>query len=800
MTAPVPRVRAAGGQRGLTDDVLTVGPRAGSIRAYLRDGVDQLAGADPAFTQLRLALQAVLSMALGVGLAYLFVRTTGALQMPDAAGPPAVVRAGDHALLVVALLVTGIVAFTAGSSVTDATARGQILSSLVLPLPLLASMAVGLAIGSYRLVSFIWLIALLAVSVYLRRFGPRGVTAGLVIFNGGYLGFFLHGEIQLADLGWIAALLGIGVAASLFVSLAFFRPNLIATLARMRRSWEARANRVLVGSIAVLDAPDSSHLRSASRRLARQIVRLNECTLMIDAQLAESVPDSSDFEAQRLFNADLALSNVARFADALAGQCSDGPLRARARACIAAVLAEDKDDVDARAIELRRASSDDARMTVVGLRLAASAQTYMAARRQIRATIKHVGKTAAVPYTPAVTLKSGWLPGSAPISTEASTTPGRGGALDRTTLQPHTRAAVQAAVAGAIAIVVGDIVSGPRLYWAVLVTFMAFTSTTNSGEQVRKALFRVTGTAIGIVVGDLLVHLTGGQVWSSLLIVIVSLFLGNYLIRINYTFMAIAITVTVSQIYAQLGELSWHLLLLRLGETAVGVGAVVVTVLFVVPLRPQRVLTTGVLLWFRSLSALVNDALDRMLDTSHPPMRADMRAVDAAYAALESTAAPLRQATFGRYSAQLTEIRTVCSGARDYARSFANTVDHTHFSRGPRLTAATDQLRNSMAAIDKRIETGEHGTYTRSAALFEMASRIAPVDILLPNLAINDLMMLDGALATLANALGMTVVDHDTTLPDRNVPGAPVPTDFGSENEVQPAAPDPSTFGPQPHT
>ena len=84
-----------------------------------------------------------------------------------------------------------------------------------------------------------------------------------------------------------------------------------------------------------------------------------------------------------------------------------------------------------------------------------------------------------------------------------------------------------------------------------------------------------------------------------------------------------------------------------------------------------------------------------------------------------------------------------------------------------------------MAAIDKRIETGEHGTYTRSAALFEMASRVAPVDILLPNLAINDLTMLDGALATLANALGMTVVDHDTTLPDRNVPGGPVPARDG---------------------
>jgi hypothetical protein len=56
-----------------------------------------------------------------------------------------------------------------------------------------------------------------------------------------------------------------------------------------------------------------------------------------------------------------------------------------------------------------------------------------------------------------------------------------------------------------------------------------------------------------------------------------------------------------------------------------------------------------------------------------------------------------------------------------------------------------------------------------------MANRVAPVDILLPNLAITDLMMLDGALATLANALGTTVVDHDTTLPERNMLGGPSP-------------------------
>src|SRR5262249_24743928 len=154
------------------------------------------------------------------------------------------------------------------------------------------------------------------------------------------------------------------------------------------------------------------------------------------------------------------------------------------------------------------------------------------------------------PYEPAVELSAGYLPGSGPVSTEASTTRGRGGAFDRVVLQPHVRAAIHVAVAGTIALVVGDIGSGPRHYWAVVTTFLAFLSTTNSGEQVRKAVFRVLGTGIGIVIGDLLVHLTGARVWSSVLIVCVSLFFGLYLIRINYTFMAIAITVTVSQLYA----------------------------------------------------------------------------------------------------------------------------------------------------------------------------------------------------------------------------------------------------------
>ncbi|HZD96854.1 MAG TPA: FUSC family protein, partial [Micromonosporaceae bacterium] len=760
-------------------------------------GIDQLAGADPGLAQLRLALQAVLGIGAGVGLAYAFVRVTGALQLPPSAGPAAVIQAGDHALLIVAMLISAMVAMMAGSVVTDTTPRAQIVTTLLLPIPMLGAMTIGIALGPYRIASLAWLVVLLAAAVYVRRFGPRGVAVGMVMFNGGFLGFFLHVEIGLHDVGWLAALLGLGVVASLAVRFTLFRTDLLRTLTGMRRSWEGRANHTLVLSAAVLKASDADDRNRASERLRRQLIRLNESTLMIDAQLVESVPDSADIEAQRLFDADLALSNIARFADALAGRCTDRAVRADAVGCVEAVLYGDRQEVERLAANLHRAACDDERVTVVAHRLADSARTYLPARQQLRTAMAERARTTPehatpsrddpdhdrldgdrsggertesvgtdgepVRFTPAVTLNAGWLPGSVPVSTEASTTPGRGGLMDRATLPPYVRASIQVAVAAAIAIVVGDLVSSQRLYWAVLATFLAFMATTNSGEQVRKALFRVAGTAIGIVIGDVAVHLTGGHVWSSLLIVLVSLFFGIYLIRVNYTFMAIGITVTLSQLYAQLGEFSWHLLVLRLVETAIGVGAVIVTVLLVVPLRPQRVLTTGVLLWFRSLSTLINGGLDRMLGGRDHSLRADVRAVDASYAALESVATPLRRATYGRNSAQLAEIRTVSSAARAHARSFAVGVESTKIPRSPRIDAAAAQLRDSIASIDGRIETGRHATYTRSGALLELAARETAADNVLAQRTLRDLTLLDGALARLALALQMTVIDYDTT-------------------------------------
>jgi uncharacterized membrane protein YgaE (UPF0421/DUF939 family) len=753
---------------GLTDDVVTQPPRTRSPRAYVREGIDRLAGADPGLTQLRLALQAVLSIGLAIGLTDAFVHATGAMQLPAGAAPPPVVSGANHAMLIVAMLLAGMVAMMAGFSVQDRTIGGQILSSVLLPIPMVAAISLGLLVGSHRIPSLIFLVVVMTVAVYVRRWPPRGFAWGMVFFNGAFLGFFLHAQIAERDIGWLACDLAIGILASLLVRFAFFRPHPQRTLARMRRSWEARARRLLGLSVAALGEDDPKRAARLLERLRRQVTRLNEATLMIDAQLADSQPRTGAVSAQRLFDCELAVSNCARFAAALVATGSDRGARDRAAGALTALLDGDREALAGAVDALRTLPTGEARTAVLASRLAASIEDAHEARNRLDEPVSDAEVAAASGgFSPAVELFNGFLPGSMPVSAQASTTRGRGGLLDRATMPPYLRTSIQIAVAGTLAVIVGDAVSGRRLYWAVLAVFLSFIAASNSGEQVRRALFRAGGTAIGIVVGDLLVHVTGGHVWSSLLIVLVALFFGIYLIRVNYMFMALGITVTMAQLYVQFDEFSWSLLVLRLGETAVGVAAVIITVLLIVPLRPQRVLTTALLGWLTALRALVDAVLDRA-DGAQTPVRPLVRELDARYAALEATAAPLRRATFGRNSAQLTELLSVAAAARQYLRSLAAEVEDAAgewSAAGPVggcLRVAADQLRRSLDAVEHRIRTGEHGCYTRSAALVTLTlDHLRPQDSPLRH-ALRDLTLLDGTLARLAAALQMDVADHDT--------------------------------------
>jgi uncharacterized membrane protein YccC len=292
---------------------------------------------------------------------------------------------------------------------------------------------------------------------------------------------------------------------------------------------------------------------------------------------------------------------------------------------------------------------------------------------------------------------------------------------------------------------------------------------------------------IGIIAGSVLAHYVGDRVWLQIVVVLVSLFLGLYLFRINYTFMTIGITVMVSQLYVELAEFSNSLLLLRLAETAVGAGVAILTVLLVLPLHVGRVARVAARQQIEALADLIDRCLDRLADPvsaagSDLQLRAAARRVDVAHQALVATIRPMRTPVFGRLAARVAGFLATAVAAQHYARNLLLDASTRYADLDmpaiESLGAARRQLADSIGAVTAALapasggDTGrDHGPggtpvreYVRSASLFERVADQLPGQPLTSraHLALRDLQLLDGALAEAARWAGVPVTDLDT--------------------------------------
>ena len=771
--------------------------------------LDWLDATDPGQLRLRMATEVVLAIGVVIAAEWLFVRGTGALQVPIPPKAPAAAAAQlwtlNHALLVIALMLGAIIAMISAFGVgMFGTARAQLGLMLFLPVPMLALLAVGLTVH-VRVISLALLAVVLAVGTYCRRFGPPGFMGGMLGFMGAFLGFFIQDYVSLSDFGWLAAMVLIGTAGTIVVHFALFRPRMENAVRRMRRSYAARA-RSLASEVAQLyeatvRSGESEANQREEQRLQRQLLRLNEAALLIDAQLGPAaVPAgwSSAAFHQRLFDAEVALGNAARFALALGRR----PLPAPAPALIVAALAGIRDadlaavfDSAARTRELvedrcREIGSDDC---ILLQRFATSVTDLGTALRALRqdpaslppdealADDSGPDDTGREEFKPQVATFGGWLPGSAFIAGAASQERGGSGLIERIRLAPYARIAIQMGIAVGAAIIVGDAISGRRFYWAVIAAFITFMGANTAGEQMRKSVFRVAGTVVGVIVGSVLAHLVGDVVWLQIVVIMVSLFIGLYLFRVNYTFMTIGITVMVSQLYVELDEFSNSLLLLRLAETSVGAGVAILTVLLVLPLHVGRVSRVAARQQLEALAELADRCLDRLADPastsgSDLELRAAARRVDVAYQALVATVRPMRTPLFGSLAERIAGFMATTVAARHYASNLLLDASTRYADLDARsaegLAVARRQLADSVAAVTGALapaaadggQAPPGRRYVRSASLFARVADALPGDPLTsrPQLALRDAQLLDGALAEAARWAGVPVTDLDT--------------------------------------
>ena len=351
-------------------------------------------------------------------------------------------------------------------------------------------------------------------------------------------------------------------------------PRAESAVRRMQRSYGARA-RALASEVAELfeatsRSGESEAAPGEEQRLQRQLLRLNEAALLIDAQLNNPAAVPAGWSAaamhQQLFDAEVSLSNVARFAQALARR----PLPAPAAALIVGALTGIRDadptavfDSAAGIRELieERCAEIGPDDCILLQRFATSVTDLGTALRGFRlypasvppddAVLDNValdntgfanpgrdrpGRDNAGPgntgldnrgprspgneeFQPQVATFGGWLPGSAFIAGAASQERGGSGLIERIRLAPYARIAIQMGIAVGAAIIAGDALSGRRFYWAVIAAFITFMGANTAGEQVRKSVFRVAGTVVGVIAGAVLAHLVGDVVWLQVVVV-----------------------------------------------------------------------------------------------------------------------------------------------------------------------------------------------------------------------------------------------------------------------------------------
>lgn len=560
---------------------------------WLREAWDRLVASDPGLSRLRTAAAGAGSLASALGVELVAATLLGAQGMQ----------------VLLFLLMGGMVAMM-GSMALSGLGPGvwlKIRTAMFFPVAFGAGLSAGMMAHGYAHLVLGGFVAMMFAAVFVRRFGIPFFFYGFMAWIGYLFASLLGATFAMLPILLLALVIGAGWV--LLLSLTVLRGNTTRMLTRTVHAFHARVRTIaaVCADLADIDVGDQHEFGRWQTRLHRQLRRLSEAALMIEASSGQqqALPDAQAGQQLRTYalEAQLAIEALAGSTEAIA--IAD-PGRAKQAATVAGRVAR-RDLAGARraAERLQREMRPAAEQTGdwwPAYRLTEAISEFSALAAQVPdfspaglSRIDHHRPAAATDdaagqeFRSAVALMMGNLPSSAAVARDVSP---RGPQWLLGRLSMTTRQAIQVALASGLAILAGHALSERRYYWALIAVFVTFTGTATRAESVRKALYRLLGTLAGLVAAMLLAHITAGHTVLVLVVIVASLFCGFYLIRISYAFMIFFITIMVAQLYNVLGEYSNELLVLRLEETAIGAAVGIGVALIFLPLSTRDTVRT----------------------------------------------------------------------------------------------------------------------------------------------------------------------------------------------------------------
>ena len=548
---------------------------AGRLRTAMRDSRDRLVASDPGLGRLRQALKAVLAVGTTVLVELVYARVLGV---------PATL----------AVLIGAIVAMLVSTLVSEPSRTQTLRTMAGVPVAASVGAVLGVVTSEQHLLGLVMFVVVSFAAVWVRRFGPRWFTYGFLAWQGFFFALFLHPPLVA-----LPFLVGAIVIASAWVGLLLLTVLRGNPRVRLRRTVEALRARSRAGIAAMLEVLEDPDAAGPQRRLRAQLVQLSEIALLMDGQLADprAVPAGMRRGQVRRWTVDLeiamdeaaaAVVDLARHKDAL-----PAPLLSDIHHLLQSlgwgISEQARQWVDTLEQQTTTQIPGVRRLVWAATDLLRLVDQWDAGRLDDpganRADAKDPLDTTEADgeFESVITLFAGNLPGSAAVASSVVEDSSAQAWWSPARLKLTTRQAVQAALAAALAILVGEVISPQRYYWAVITAFIAFTGASNTGETFQRGVARVAGTMAGLVGAIALAHLTTGHQDAAVAALFACIFLAFYVQQLSYAAMIFFITLLLGQMYTLLNTFTDAVLVLRLEETAAGATIGVAVSVFVLP-------------------------------------------------------------------------------------------------------------------------------------------------------------------------------------------------------------------------
>jgi Fusaric acid resistance protein-like len=680
-----------------------------------------LTGVDPGLVRLRLA---------GIGTASMVLATAVMAGVRALSGQPVTVE-----------LFAAVIAMISNLAVSEPDVPRLRVTTLLMLGPAVVSTVAGTLLVSHRVPGDVVFVAVTMVAVYIRRFGPRGFALGMAGFMPFFLTQFLH--VTTAQLPWLLLAAATGIGATLLLRGWAFAERAERTQDRLVRAFRARLHTLVEAVVDLLTAVPGA-VEDEVRDVGRRRARLNETGLLLADSVEQRGADhpgalegrdarAGDGEAFTLsiLDAELAAEGLAVATERLA-QC-DAPLDDGSRrallaglrglgaasatgtppAMVAGLLEEARRSVSALAAETQGRRDRTQRVAFAVIRLADALEAARRANGPAPASDDPAARL------PGERPDGGPVPMDQPGSPQVDQPPG---------LALSTRQAIQVGIATSLAIVVGELVSPARWYWAVLTAFLIFAGTSSRGDVLSRGSQRIVGTIGGVLAGMGLAVLVSGHELLSLLVMFSCAFLALYLVRISQTMLALWITAVLAVLYGLIGQFSVQTLVLRIEETAIGAAMGMLAAYLVLPKRSQEAFGEALDDTVDAADAALAAAVERILGREPPrPQGLLTQDLHKTLSTLRDRSKPLDNPLPWRRgrSSYLRTLR-VLTAVDHYARSLAQLADHVREPGwAPTLQPATACVRTNLDTLRRMLHGRQVGQISSAEDVIDAAEAYA---------------------------------------------------------------------------